>query len=57
MILEAIINFSLRQKAVALSLVILMAFAGFSALQNIPINSLPDVTPVQVLEPLPEGPS
>ena len=49
MILEAIINFSLRQKAVALSLVILMAFAGFSALQNIPINSLPDVTPVQVL--------
>lgn len=49
MLLQYIIDFSLRQKLVAVSLVGLMAFAGFTALQNIPINSLPDVTPVQVL--------
>ena len=47
--LNRIIEFSLRQKFVALSLVILMAFAGYEALTTIPINSLPDVTPVQVL--------
>ena len=44
-----IIDFSLHQKVVALSLVILMAFGGVQALRHIPINSLPDVTPVQVL--------
>ena len=49
MILQKIVDFSLRQKVVALSLVFLMAFAGFQALNEIPINSLPDVTPVQVL--------
>lgn len=49
MILQKIIDFSLRQKVVALSLVLLMSFAGFQALNDIPINSLPDVTPVQVL--------
>lgn len=48
-ILNNIIDFSLKQKVVALSLVGLMAFAGFQALTSIPINSLPDVTPVQVL--------
>lgn len=47
--LNKIIDFSLKQKFVALSLVILMAAAGVSALLNLPINSLPDVTPVQVL--------
>ncbi len=47
--LNKIIEFSIRQKFVALSLVALMAFAGYSALRQIPINSLPDVTPVQVL--------
>lgn len=47
--LQKIIHFSIHQKFVALSLVILMAFGGFTALRQIPINSLPDVTPVQVL--------
>jgi cobalt-zinc-cadmium resistance protein CzcA len=49
MILSKIIDFSLRQKFVAIALILLMAGAGFNALRNIPINSLPDVTPVQVL--------
>ena len=47
--LNKIIEFSVRQKFVALSLVILMAIGGFSAFTNLAINSLPDVTPVQVL--------
>ncbi len=47
--LNKLIDFSLRQKFVAISLTLLMAFGGFQALQHIPINSLPDVTPVQVL--------
>lgn len=49
MMLNKIIEFSLKQKFVALSLVVLMAFGGYEALNSIPINSLPDVTPVQVL--------
>lgn len=44
-----IIEFSVRQKFVALALVVLMAVAGVSSFLKIPINSLPDVTPVQVL--------
>jgi len=48
-LLNHLIDFSFRQKFVALSLVLIMAFAGFQALSEIPINSLPDVTPVQVL--------
>ncbi len=47
--LHQLIDFSLRQKFVALSLVALMAFGGVAALRQLPINSLPDVTPVQVL--------
>lgn len=47
--LNRIIDFSLRQKFVAISLVGLMAIAGWKSLTDIPINSLPDVTPVQVL--------
>lgn len=47
--LKGIIDFSLRQKVVALSLMILMAFGGYYSLTELPINSLPDVTPVQVL--------
>ncbi|MEX0905641.1 MAG: CusA/CzcA family heavy metal efflux RND transporter [Balneolaceae bacterium] len=47
--LNNLIDFSLRQKFVALSLVVLMAVGGIFSLQNIPINSQPDVTPVQVL--------
>ena len=47
--LKNIITFSVRQKYVALSLVILMAVAGYFSLIELPINSLPDVTPVQVL--------
>ncbi len=47
--LNKIIEFSIRQKFVALSLVVLMAFAGISAFLQLPINSMPDVTPVQVL--------
>ncbi|MDX1636505.1 MAG: CusA/CzcA family heavy metal efflux RND transporter [Balneolaceae bacterium] len=47
--LHRIIDFSLRQKFVALSLVVLMAAGGVFSLSNIPINSQPDVTPVQVL--------
>ncbi len=47
--LNQIIIFSVRQKFVALSLVLLMAAAGYFSLIQLPINSLPDVTPVQVL--------
>ncbi len=47
--LNRIIDFSLRQKFVALSLVVLIAFGGVTSLVNLPINSLPDVTPIQVL--------
>ena len=47
--LKSIIDFSLKQKFVALSLVVLMAAGGIFALSDIPINSQPDVTPVQVL--------
>ena len=47
--LKNIITFSVRQKYVALSLVILMAVGGYFSLIQLPINSLPDVTPVQVL--------
>jgi len=47
--LNRIIDFSLNQRFVAISLVILMAFGGYRALKDIPINSMPDVTPIQVL--------
>jgi cobalt-zinc-cadmium resistance protein CzcA len=47
--LNKIIDFSLRQKFIALGLVILMAVGGITSLQRLPINSLPDVTPEQVL--------
>ncbi|MBA4407840.1 MAG: CusA/CzcA family heavy metal efflux RND transporter [Bacteroidota bacterium] len=47
--LNQIITFSVRQKFVALSLVLLMAVAGYFSLIQLPINSLPDVTPIQVL--------
>jgi len=47
--LNKIIEFSVRQKFVAIALVILMAVGGVSAFLSLPINSLPDVTPVQVL--------
>lgn len=47
--LNHIISFSVRQKFVALSLVVLMAVGGYFSLIQLPINSLPDVTPVQVL--------
>lgn len=47
--LNKIIEFSVKQKFIALALVLGMAIHGFISLTNIPINSLPDVTPVQVL--------
>lgn len=47
--LKNIITFSVGQKYVALALVLLMAVAGYFSLIQLPINSLPDVTPVQVL--------
>lgn len=47
--LNQIISFSVRQKYVALSLVLLMGIGGYFSLIRLPINSLPDVTPVQVL--------
>jgi heavy metal efflux system protein len=47
--LNGIVEFGVRQKFVAMSLVILMAVAGVSALLKLPINSIPDVTPVQAL--------
>lgn len=47
--LTRLIDFSLKQKFVAISLTLLMAVAGVFSLSNIPINSQPDVTPVQVL--------
>ncbi len=49
MILDKLIDFSFRQKAVALSLVLLMGIGGVFAFNEIPLNSLPDVTPIQVL--------
>lgn len=47
--LNKIIDFSLKQKFVSLGLVLLMGVGGIISLSNIPINSQPDVTPVQVL--------
>jgi cobalt-zinc-cadmium resistance protein CzcA len=47
--LKNIITFSVRQKFVALAIVVLMAVGGYFSLIQLPINSLPDVTPVQVL--------
>lgn len=47
--LNQIISFSVRQKFVALSLVVLMAVGGYFSLRSLPINSMPDVTPIQVL--------
>ena len=47
--LNRVLDWSLRQPVVALALVGLMAVGGIRALTGLPINSLPDVTPVQVL--------
>ena len=47
--LNRILDWSLRQRVVALALVVLMGVGGISALTRLPINSLPDVTPIQVL--------
>ncbi|MCB0716882.1 MAG: efflux RND transporter permease subunit [Bacteroidetes bacterium] len=47
--LEKLIDFSLRRRFVALSLTALVAIGGVASLLRLPINSLPDVTPVQVL--------
>ena len=47
--LRALVDFSLKQRFVAISLALLLGVGGLWALQHIPINSLPDVTPVQVL--------
>ena len=47
--LERIIDFSLRQKFIAISLALLVIAGGIFSLSEIPINSQPDVTPVQVL--------
>jgi len=48
-VLTRIIDFSIRQKYVTVALILLMGVGGVQALLDIPINSLPDVTPVQVL--------
>ncbi len=47
--LERLIDFSLRRRFVALALTALVGVAGVASLRELPINSLPDVTPVQVL--------
>lgn len=47
--LEKIIDFSVRRKYIAIALTILIALGGVFSLLELPINSLPDVTPVQVL--------
>ncbi len=47
--LQGIIDLSLRNKFIALSLVLLMGVGGVMSLRQLPINSLPDVTPIQVL--------
>lgn len=47
--LRFLIDFSLRRRFVALSLTALMAIGGVMAFRSLPVNSLPDVTPVQVL--------
>ena len=47
--LNRLLDWSLRQRVVALALVALMGVGGISALTRLPINSLPDVTPIQVL--------
>ncbi|HRR07108.1 MAG TPA: CusA/CzcA family heavy metal efflux RND transporter [Rhodothermales bacterium] len=53
--LNILIDFSLRQRFIALALVALAAFGGIMALMKLPINSLPDVTPIQVLVITPAG--
>lgn len=47
--LEKIIDFSVRRKYIAIALTLLIALGGIFSLSDLPINSLPDVTPVQVL--------
>lgn len=47
--LSKIVDFSFRQRFVALSIVVLLAIGGVMSFLQLPINSLPDVTPVQVL--------
>jgi cobalt-zinc-cadmium resistance protein CzcA len=44
-----LVDWSVRQRFVVLGLTLLMGIGGFQALTQLPINSLPDVTPVQVL--------
>lgn len=53
--LNKIIEFSIQQKFIALALVALSALGGIFSLLQLPINSLPDVTPVQVLVITPAG--
>ena len=47
--LNRIIDFSLKQKFVAIAVTVILAAGGIRAITKIPINSQPDVTPVQVL--------
>jgi cobalt-zinc-cadmium resistance protein CzcA len=47
--LSKIVDFSFRQRFVALSIVVLLSIGGVMSFLQLPINSLPDVTPVQVL--------
>lgn len=47
--LKRVIDWGLHQRFIALALVLLMGIAGMFSLMRLPINSLPDVTPIQVL--------
>lgn len=47
--LKKLVDFSLNQKFIVIALTTLVALLGYDSLRHIPINSLPDVTPVQVL--------
>lgn len=49
MFLNKIVDISLRRKIVALALIGLITFGGLYSLSELPVNSLPDVTPIQVL--------
>lgn len=46
--IDALLEFSLRQRALVLGLVLLLSAAGVYAFQSMPIDAFPDVTNIQV---------
>src|SRR3546814_4188112 len=48
MMLERLVEFSLRYKVLVLIIFVVIGFLGFQAVRQLPIDAFPDVTPVQV---------